>query len=63
MAKYIVNHNTKEIHRTAFTVSSCRISEIKSDHREDTDSDGRVAQLIRDGYNGCYYCYRSQDTG
>lgn len=63
MAKYIINHNTKEIHRTAYTVPNCRINEILREHREDTDYDWKVAQLIKSGYNGCYWCYRSQDTG
>ncbi|SFM35450.1 hypothetical protein SAMN04488054_13718 [Salibacterium qingdaonense] len=63
MAKYIINHNTEEVHRTAERTRNCRIPEIHATHREDTDNDGRVAQLIRDKYNGCYWCYRSQHTG
>lgn len=63
MAKYVINHNTKEIHRYAYRTANCQIPEITSSHRENTDSDGRVAQLIRNGYNGCYWCYRSQHTG
>lgn len=63
MAKYIINNNTKEIHRSAYVVSNCRINEISWSHREDTDDDWRVAQLIKAGYNGCYWCYRSQDKG
>lgn len=63
MAKYIINHNTKEIHRSTYVTLNCRINEMHPSHREDTNDDWRVAQLIRSGYNGCYWCYRSQDTG
>jgi hypothetical protein len=62
MAKYIINHNTKEIHRTLFVNENCKIDEIRPIHREDTDYDWRVAQLINQGYNGCYWCYRQQHT-
>lgn len=63
VAKYIINHNTKEIHRTAYTTSNCKIALMRPEHREDTDSDWKVSQLLAGGYNGCYWCYRSQDTG
>lgn len=60
MAKYIINHNTKEIHRTAYVTENCRIFDINTSHREDTDYDWKVAQLIAQRYNGCYWCYRSK---
>ncbi|MBD8521427.1 hypothetical protein MKY88_12795 [Lysinibacillus sp. FSL R7-0073] len=56
MATYIVNTGpNKEVHRTAFTVASCKISEISPSHRVDTDTDYTVA--YPNEYDGCAYCY------
>lgn len=56
MARYIVNKGpNKEVHRTAFTKSECKISEIRPEHRLDTDSDYTV--LYPEIYDGCGHCY------
>lgn len=59
MATYIVNTGPeKEVHRTAHTVSSCKINLISSNHRLDTDSDYTV--LYPSVYDGCGHCYASK---
>lgn len=56
MATYIVNTGpNKEVHRTAYTVSSCKISDISPNHRLDTEVDYTV--LYPSEYDGCKHCY------
>jgi hypothetical protein len=59
MAKFIVNTGpNKEVHRTAFTIAACKINEISSYHRLDTDSDYTV--LSPATYDGCEHCYKEK---
>ncbi|MFJ5769141.1 hypothetical protein [Psychrobacillus sp. NPDC093180] len=56
MAKFIVNTGpNKEVHRTIYTLDACRINEIASGNRLDTDTDYTV--LYPTIYDGCKYCY------
>jgi len=56
MAKFIVNTGpNKEVHRTAYTIGACKISEISSSNRLDTDQDYTV--LYPYTYDGCMHCY------
>lgn len=56
MARFIVNTGpNKEVHRTAYTVPNCKINEISTSHRLDTDTDYTV--LYPSTYDGCKYCY------
>jgi hypothetical protein len=59
LAKFIVNTGpNKEVHRTAFTVTACKINLISSAHRLDTDTDYTI--LYPATYDGCKYCYTSK---
>jgi len=59
MAKFIVNSGpNKEVHRTAYKVAACRISEISSYHRLDTDQDYTV--IYPATYDGCEHCYKEK---
>jgi hypothetical protein len=52
--KYIVNHNSKEIHRIKFRTSKCRFSLMKNAvqiRKKDAD------WLLSEGYDGCKYCW------
>ncbi|WP_019914314.1 hypothetical protein [Paenibacillus sp. HW567] len=60
MATYIVNTNTKEIHKTAKVEPRCRIEEIKPYHRIDTNN---AQPYFAQGYNGCKWCYPEKNTG
>lgn len=60
MATYIINTNTKEIHKSAKVDSRCKISEIKPAHRIDTDN---AEPYFTAGYNGCKWCYPERHTG
>lgn len=56
MAKFIVNTGpNKEVHRTLFTKPACKIQEISSSNRLDTDTDYTV--LYPTIYDGCRHCY------
>lgn len=56
MATYIVNTGpNKEVHRTAHVVAGCKISEISSSNRVDTNDDYTV--LYPSTYDGCKHCY------
>ena len=56
MATYIVNKGpNKEVHRTARVETRCKISEISTNHRLDTDTDYTV--LYPNEYDGCAHCY------
>lgn len=56
MATYIVNTGSnKEVHRTAYTKSNCKISEISTAHRIDTDVD--YTEVYPNEYDGCKHCY------
>lgn len=59
MAKFIVNTGPeKEVHRTAYTVSACKVSEISSKNRLDTDVDYTV--IYPQQYDGCAHCYKEK---
>lgn len=59
MATYIVNTGpNKEVHRNAYTVSQCKIGEISSSHRLDTNEDYTVTHSNE--YDGCKHCYESK---
>lgn len=60
MATYIVNTNTKEVHKTAKVESRCKIKEMSPSHRIDTDY---AEQYFAKGYNGCKWCYPERHTG
>lgn len=61
MATYIVNTGpNKEVHRTAYVVSSCRIPEIHPAHRVDTNEDYTVKYPLT--YDGCKHCYKEKHT-
>lgn len=56
MATYIVNTGpNKEVHRTAHVVAACKISEISTSNRLDTNDDYTV--LYPSIYDGCAHCY------
>ncbi|MGE7113932.1 hypothetical protein [Lysinibacillus sp. NPDC047702] len=56
MATYIVNTGpNKEVHRTAHVILSCKISEISSSNRLDTNDDFTVR--YPSVYDGCKHCY------
>ena len=56
MATYIVNTGpNKEVHRTAYTITACKIGEISSLHRLDTEID--YTELYPNEYDGCAHCY------
>ncbi len=58
--KYVINHNTREIHK-----SNCYwVGKIYPSHREDVNYDLEIVyDWIRNkGYNGCYWCLRRYDT-
>lgn len=56
MSRFIVNTGpNKEVHRTAFTKTECKIYEISPQHRLDTDTDYTV--LYPTVYDGCKHCY------
>ncbi|MFD2637704.1 hypothetical protein [Piscibacillus salipiscarius] len=62
MKKYIINHGSgKEIHRRDHLTRNCQVDEIIK--KEETDDYNYVYRLLQNGYNGCYWCYRSQHTG
>ncbi|NRG48460.1 hypothetical protein HRF87_27645 [Bacillus sp. CRN 9] len=56
MARFIVNTGpNKEVHRTAYTKTECRINQISFQNRLDTDIDYTV--LYPNEYDGCKHCY------
>lgn len=57
---YFVNMGTDEIHRLETKHENCRthmITHVKF------VSFKRCEKLLKDGYNGCRYCYKTKDNG
>jgi hypothetical protein len=59
--KYIANKNTKEIHKLSSISTRCRLSMMRNSAYYTTK---KAYKLIKDaGYNGCRYCFKSEDNG
>lgn len=60
--KFIVNNNksSKEIHRVRSITTSCRIS-MMTDAKYITKR--KAAKLLKNGHNGCRFCYHEKDNG
>ena len=58
--RYIVNHNTKEIHRADSTDSRCRFHLMTKCERI---TKRKLKKLLERGYNGCRWCLQEYDLG
>jgi len=60
---YLVNHLSKEIHRVSNKHENCHLDIISSKHSEYITR-SMAEHLIRNrNYNGCRWCWKSQDNG
>lgn len=60
---YLVNHHTKEIHRLSEKHKNCKL-EFISDHNSEHVTRRTAFRLIKKyKYNGCRWCWGSQDSG
>lgn len=57
--KFIVNHESKEIHRVNLLTQNCFVKKMKNSVYSTLWS---VKRLLKKGYNGCTHCYKSKDT-
>jgi len=58
--KFIVNHNSKEIHRIKHLKGVCRTYLMT---KAKYASKKKVEKLLKSGYNGCRFCYPEKDEG
>lgn len=65
--RYILNHNTHEVHDLDCETAACQIDEIKPEHvlNCDTYSEAEIASIMLDNYqcNGCAFCIPKENTG
>jgi len=55
--KYVVNNHTDEIHKLSNIKTNCHL-ELMTDINYVKSSE----ELLKDGYNGCRWCYNETDT-
>lgn len=58
--KYIVNHSTNEIHRVKFLTENCFVYKMTS---AGYATGWKIKRLLKQGYNGCRNCFKSEDKG
>ena len=58
--KYLVNHNTKEIHVLKEVTTKCRLAMMSN---KEVITSRKVKKLLNKGYNGCRHCYKEEDEG
>lgn len=58
--KYIVNHNSKEIHKIKNITKVCRTYLMT---KANYISKKKAEKLLNSGYNGCCFCYPEKDDG
>lgn len=65
--RYILNHNTHEVHDLDCETAACQIDEIKPEHvlNCDTYSEAEIASIMLDNYqcNDCAFCIPKENTG
>lgn len=52
--KYIINHNSKEIHRIEFLKRNCQVQGMTNFEKAYTK---KTKYYLKHGYNGCKWCY------
>ncbi|MGM7703430.1 hypothetical protein ACSVDE_16990 [Pseudalkalibacillus sp. Hm43] len=57
MAKYLIDHKHKRIHRSAFVGDKCDLPQIPLNKRTGEKLDKNIEFLIHEGYKRCQYCY------
>lgn len=58
--KYKVNHKSKEIHRLHNKHVNCNTHRIVNG---EFVTEKKAFKLLKEGYNGCRYCWREKDNG
>ena len=58
---YLVNHNSKEIHRINDKHRNCHLELISKENREYVTRRRAVRLIKNDGYNGCRWCWSEND--
>lgn len=58
--KFIVNHESKEIHRVKFLTENCFVDTMVNSGYATAR---KVKKLLRQNYNGCRHCYKAEDKG
>lgn len=65
--RYVLNHNTHEVHDLDHETSFCCIEKIKDEHIYNCDSyiDAQMRSVMLDNYpcNGCAYCMSDKNIG
>ena len=58
---YLVNHNTKEIHRIKYKHVNCNIAAMTN--KKYVDKEKALTLISQEAYNGCRYCWPDKDNG
>ncbi|MCF6139220.1 hypothetical protein [Pseudalkalibacillus berkeleyi] len=57
MAKYLIDHKHKRIHRSAFVGDKCDLPQIPLNKRTGEDFEEKINILMVKGYEYCQFCY------
>jgi len=55
--RYVVNHNTLEIHMISNLKHNCHVADMTNKSYVSSSK-----QYLENGYNGCRWCYKETDT-
>ncbi|WP_257349870.1 hypothetical protein [Pseudalkalibacillus decolorationis] len=57
MAKYLVDHKNKRIHRSAYVGDKCKLPHVPLHMREGENTDQNFNNYKEKGYKNCVYCF------
>jgi len=60
---YVVNHHTKEIHRLSEKHRNCKLEGMAKHNSEHITRRHALRLIKKYHYNGCRWCWGSQDNG
>ena len=60
---YLVNYNTKEIHRINNKQPNCKLEKIATKTSEHITRKRAIKLIKNHGYNGCRWCWKNADVG
>ena len=60
---YLVNYNTKEIHRINNKHHNCKIETMSKKTSEHVTRRQAIKLIKKHGFNGCRWCWKNADLG